>query len=71
MNRWKGRLEYQDLEGGVWLLHAGGEVYTLHGHTPDRDDLAGAEVEVEGEREDSFGFAMTGPTIAVKRLRKR
>lgn len=66
---WTGRLEFLDLEGGVWRLHTHDEVYTLHGRVPA--GLEGAEVEVDGEHDESFGFHMTGPAIAVHKLKKR
>lgn len=66
---WKGRLERRDLEGGIWVLHTPDGEVTLRGHVPK--DLAGAEVVVEGERDDGFGFDMTGPAAAVKRITRR
>lgn len=68
MKTWHGRLEYQDVEGGVWLLHTEEEVYTLRGRLPEA--RPGTEVEVEGEHDERFGFDMTGPAIAVHTLRK-
>ena len=73
MSRWIGRLERRDLEGGIWVLHAPGVAWTLHGDIPP--DLADARVEVEGEGEveaeaDGFGFAMTGPSLRVRRIRR-
>lgn len=69
MKAWHGRLEFQDVEGGVWLLHADGEVYTLRGQLDGA--RPGADVVVEGERDESFGFDMTGPAILARRLREK
>lgn len=68
MSRWTGRLERRDLEGGVWVLHTNDGEYTLYGEVPR--ELAGGHVEVEGQAEESFGIAMTGPSITVRRVRK-
>jgi hypothetical protein len=68
VSRWSGRLEHRDLEGGVWMLHARGETFTLRGKVPA--DLDGKQVEVEGEADDGFGFDMAGPAIAVRTVRK-
>jgi hypothetical protein len=42
--------------------------FALYGDIPR--DLAEHRVEVEGEAEEAFGIAMTGPAIAVRRIRK-
>jgi hypothetical protein len=67
--RWSGRLERRDLEGGVWMLHTREGVLTVYGDIPH--DLAGAEVDVEGESAEGFGLAMTGPAIEARRVRRR
>jgi hypothetical protein len=68
VSRWTGRLERRDLEGGIWTLHTRGGAFTLRGEVPAH--LAGREVEVEGDEDESFGFDMAGPAIAVRTVRK-
>jgi len=68
VSRWVGRLQRRDLEGGVWTLHTDRGAFALYGDIPR--DLAEHRVEVEGEAEEAFGIAMTGPAIAVRRIRK-
>jgi hypothetical protein len=52
----------------VWTLHTDRGAFALYGDIPR--DLAEHRVEVEGEAEEAFGIAMTGPAIAVRRIRK-
>lgn len=66
---WTGRLEHVDIEGGAWMLHSAGRRYSLRGEVPS--GLAGHEVVVEGEPDESFGFLNAGPAIAVRSVRKR
>lgn len=68
MSRWSGRLERRDLEGGVWVLRTPAGELSLYGDVPRH--LDGQQVEVEGVAEEAFGFAMAGPAIAVKAVRK-
>ncbi|MES2638181.1 MAG: hypothetical protein V4850_01815 [Myxococcota bacterium] len=70
MNRTKlaGKLERRDLEGGVWILHTPTGEVTLYGDVPHT--LAGHHVEVDGEPNEGFGFAMTGPAVTVRGIRK-
>ncbi|MDP2306435.1 MAG: hypothetical protein Q8P18_10455 [Pseudomonadota bacterium] len=63
-----GRLERRDLEGGVWILHTHKGEVTLYGDVPHT--LAGHHVEVEGDTDEGFGFAMTGPAVTVRTVRK-
>jgi formylmethanofuran dehydrogenase subunit C len=67
--RFTGRLERQDVEGGGWVLHTSHGPFTLRGEVPR--DYAGAEVEVDGEHDERFGFDMTGPAIQVKGVRRK
>ena len=67
--KWQGRLEHVDIEGGVWKLHAPNGVFTLRGMVPP--GLVGQEVSVEGERDESFGFDMSGPAISVRSVSPR
>jgi len=68
MTRWRGRLERRDLEGGAWILRTASGEHSLYGDVPPQ--LDGQQVEVEGDAEEAFGFAMAGPAIAVKAVRK-
>lgn len=70
MNRTKlaGKLERRDLEGGVWILHTPSGEVTLYGDVPAT--LAGHHVEVDAEQNEGFGFAMTGPAVTVRGIRK-
>ncbi len=65
----RGRLTRRDVEGGTWVLQTRDGDYVLLGDVPRA--LDGAEVEVEGEDADSFGFAMAGPQFEVRRIRAR
>lgn len=62
----RGRLERRDVSGGTWVLVTPTGDWTLYGAVPAA--LAGREVEVEGD-EGGFGIGMTGPTLAVRRIR--
>jgi hypothetical protein len=67
----RGKLEFQDLEGGVFELAAeDGRRYTLLGRKSELHAAEGKRVEVEGEIEDGFGIAMRGPQVRVEKLRK-
>src|SRR5688572_19557548 len=63
----RGTVKKNDLEGGIWELHAeDGERYQLQGGD-DALGTEGVEVEIEGEIDKgAFGIGMTGPTLAVK-----
>jgi hypothetical protein len=64
----KGRIERRDLEGGFWQLVADdGKRYTLVGASGLEH---GARVEVDGALDDGFGFAMAGPQLRVRSVRK-
>ena len=68
MKKLTGKLERRDLEGGVWILHTPTGEVTLYGDVPPK--LAGHHVEVDGESNEGFGFAMTGPAVTVRAVRK-
>ena len=63
-----GKVAYQDLETGVWVLEGDdGRTYLLAGG--DRKlKKNGARIEAEGEVDtDSATLAMVGPRLVVKR----
>ncbi len=66
-----GTVEYRDLEGGVWQLHADdGKRYTLLGSRSELKSAQGARVEVEGSLDEGFGIAMSGAQLRVSKIRK-
>jgi hypothetical protein len=63
----KGKLVKADVGSGAWVLEADdGKHYQLAGSVPS--DLAGRRVEVQGKEVESFGFAMVGPTLEVRKV---
>lgn len=66
-----GTVHKNDLEGGIWELHAdGGERYQLRGGG-DGLRVAGQKVEVKGEVDrGGFGIGMTGPYLDVASWKK-
>jgi hypothetical protein len=67
----KGVVKKNDLEGGIWELHADdGEHYQLQ--SKDKGLLVeGQKVSIEGEiDENQMGFGMTGPFLKVKSWKK-
>ena len=61
MATFKGRLDFEDIGAGAWvLLTEDGERYTLHGDVPAK--LRGRAVTVKGKKSGGggFGFAMLG-----------
>jgi hypothetical protein len=67
--RVRGKVERQDIEGGIWQLVADdGRRYTLVGAVGRLK--AGARVEVEGTLDDGFGIAMAGPQLRVTNVRE-
>ncbi|MBI2263912.1 MAG: hypothetical protein HYU64_01865 [Armatimonadetes bacterium] len=67
MNRIKGKVRYQDIEGGIWLLEGeDGVQYQLHGG--DRSLYQdGRKVTVQGQvAQDMMGIGMAGPLLEVK-----
>ena len=66
----RGKVEYRDLETGVWVLAGDdGQSYLLAGG--DRKiKKNGARIEAEGDVDkDSLDFAMVGPKFVVKTYR--
>jgi hypothetical protein len=67
----KGKVEYRDLEGGIFELAAeDGRRYTLVGAKAELKAAKGAQVEVEGSLDEGFGISMSGPQLKVARVRK-
>jgi hypothetical protein len=72
MAKFRGSVRRNDLEGGHWQLVAeNGSEYVLDVEAGDPALVDGARVEIEGsiEKED-LSFAMTGPTLRVKSIRR-
>ena len=66
-----GKIEHRDLEGGIYQLVAeDGRRYTLLGAAGEVKAAQGARVEVEGSLDEGIGFAMAGPMLQVKKVRK-
>jgi len=69
MAKFRGTVRKSDLEGGIWQLECDdGETYVLEGTSPLTD---GDHVEVEGSVDRNvMSFAMSGPTLKVKSVKK-
>lgn len=71
MASFRGKVSKNDLEGGIWELHADdGEHYQLSSSDSDllRD---GQRVEIEGKIDkDAMSIGMTGPILKVTRWKK-
>ena len=68
MKRFDGTLLFADIGPGAWVLETQqGKRLSLQGNIPAA--LSGQSVTVWGEPSDVMGFAMTGPTIKVNRIR--
>jgi len=72
MAKFRGTIRRNDLEGGHWQLVAeNGSEYVLDVETGDAGLVEGAQVEVDGTIEkNDLSFAMTGPTLRVKSIRR-
>jgi len=72
MAKFRGTIRRNDLEGGHWQLVAeNGSEYVLDVETGDGGLVDGAQVEVDGTIEkNDLSFAMTGPTLRVKSIRR-
>lgn len=72
MATFRGTVQKNDLEGGIWeLLADDGERYQLSNGDPGLL-VSGQKVEIEGKIDrQAFGIGMTGPTLAVKSWKKR
>jgi len=73
MAKFSGVLQRNDLEGGHWQLVADdGTEYVLEGASVDAAKLAtGTRVDVDGSVDHNvLSFAMTGPTLKVKTIKR-
>lgn len=69
MRTLKGKVEFRDLEGGVFqLVGDDGARTTLLGSKKELKGRVGKRVEVEVEEDTGFGFAMAGPQARVVRI---
>ncbi|MFH0900627.1 MAG: DUF5818 domain-containing protein [Pseudomonadota bacterium] len=67
----RGTIIRNDLEGGIWELHADdGKHYQLEGGD-ERLHTEGVRVEIQGSvNRSAFGIGMTGPLLSVKSYRR-
>ena len=72
MAKFRGTIRRNDLEGGHWQLVAeNGSAYVLDVEVGDAGLVDGASVEIDGTIEkNDLSFAMTGPTLRVKSIRR-
>jgi len=75
MAKYKGTVRRNDLEGGHWQLVASdGVTYILEGAVTAGADAAwvdGAHVEIDGAVDrGALSFAMTGPVLKVKSVKR-
>jgi len=72
MAKIRGTVKKNDIEGGIWELHAeDGERYQLRGGD-DTLFIEGEKVEVEGKVDKhAFGIGMTGPYLDVSSWQKK
>lgn len=70
MRTLKGKVEFRDLEGGVFqLVGEDGARTTLLGAKRELKGHVGQRVEVEVEEDAGFGIAMAGPQVRVVRVK--
>lgn len=60
----RGRLRWEPLEGGTWVLTGPEGEFVLLGDLPR--SWEGESIEVRGERVESFGISMRGEQFAVE-----
>lgn len=72
MAKFRGTVRRNDLEGGHWQLVAeDGTAYVMDVAPGEAALVDGAAVEVDGSVERAaLSFAMTGPTLKVKSIRR-
>jgi hypothetical protein len=72
MAKLRGIVKKNDIEGGIWELHADdGERYQIRGGG-EALMVEGQEVEIEGKVDKGgFGIGMTGPYLDVKSWKAR
>ena len=71
MAKYRGTIRHSDLEGGHFQLQADdGTTYVLEADGVDAG-MDGARVEVDGSvDQNAMSFAMTGPVLAAKKIRR-
>jgi hypothetical protein len=72
MGKFLGTLRKSDLEGGHFQLEGqDGQTYVLEAKQALAEADVGQRVEIEGTVDRNvMGFAMTGPTLKVKSIKK-
>lgn len=72
MAKFRGTIKKNDLEGGIWELHAeDGERYQIRGGD-DTLRTEGQQVEVEGKVDkNAFGIGMSGPYLDISTWKAR
>ena len=72
MAKFRGTIRRNDLEGGHWQLVAeNGDEYVLDVEPGDAALSEGARVEIDGAVDKTaLSFAMTGPTLTVKSIKR-
>ncbi len=72
MAKFRGVIKKNDLEGGIWELHAdNGERYQLSGGD-NAVRVEGQKVEIEGSIDkQAFGIGMTGPYLKIASWKSR
>lgn len=70
MATFKGKLKYNNIEGGVWTLETdNGEIYHLQGSN-EKLYSDGKKVIIEGNiADDIMGIGMMAPIIKVKSIK--
>jgi hypothetical protein len=64
----QGTVRYEDIEGGVWIIDTGEEVYQLK-DGPEELYQDGKNVKLQGQvRDDMMSFGMMGPIFEVESL---
>ena len=70
MQKLVGTIEYENLEGGVWMIAAEDGRRLVLENLPKEFLKAGLKVELSGEEEASFGIAMMGNTFNVQKAKR-
>lgn len=72
MAKFRGTVRRNDLEGGHWQLVADdGSEYVLDAAPGEANLTDGARVEIDGSVDRAaLSFAMTGPTLKVKSVKR-
>jgi hypothetical protein len=63
-----GTVRFENLEGGIWVIDTGRDIYQLEGG-PEELYQEGRVVKIKGEiRKDMVSFGMVGPIFEVKEI---